>query len=118
MGFNFTLPLRIAQGLLTIIVLGLSAYVVSELWDSLDEANFLVFVSVWTILALAYLVVTPGRFPQFAHKYAILAVEAVTMIFWFAGFVALAAFLGDVRCRRGSVCRTAQAATVFGAFEW
>ena len=51
------------------------------------------------------------------HKFAILAVEAVTMIFWFAGFVALAVFLSGRMCY-GRVCNTAKAAAVFGAFEW
>jgi len=123
MAFVFTLPLRIAQGLLTILVLGLMAYVVST-WDgpygygSPTDANFLLFVSVWTILALAYLVITPGRYPTAAHKFGILAAEFITMIFWFAGFIAFAVFITDWGCRRGNVCRSSQAATVFAAFEW
>lgn len=41
------------------------------------------------------------------------------MLFWFAGFIALAVLLGDLRCGNvGGVCRASQAATVFGAFEW
>lgn len=49
--------------------------------------------------------------------YAILAVDAVTMIFWFAGFIALAVFLGDRVCY-GNVCNCAKTAAVFAAFEW
>jgi len=123
MAFNFTLPLRVAQALLAILVLGLTAYVVSN-WNgpygagSPTEANFLLFVSVWTILAVAYLIVAPARFPTAAHKFGILAAEAITMIFWFAGFIAFAVLLTDWGCRRGSPCRASQAAVVFGAFEW
>lgn len=123
MAFNFTLPLRVAQALLAILVLGLTAYVVSS-WNgpygtgSPTEANFLLFVSVWTILAVAYLIVAPARFPTAAHKFGILAAEAITMIFWFAGFIAFAVLLTDWGCRRGSPCRTSQAAVVFAAFEW
>jgi len=41
------------------------------------------------------------------------------MVFWFSGFIAFAALLGDVGCsRRWGVCRASQAAVVFGAFEW
>ncbi|QDS68448.1 hypothetical protein FKW77_010815 [Venturia effusa] len=123
MAFNYTLPLRIAQALLAILVLGLMAYVVSE-WNgpygtwSPTEANFFLFVSVWTILAVAYLIVAPARFPTAAHKYGILAAEFITMLFWFAGFIAFAVLLTDWDCRSGSPCRSSQAAVVFGAFEW
>jgi hypothetical protein len=116
MAFNYTLPLRAAQGVLAIIILGLTAYDVS-IWSP-SETNFLLFCSIWTILALVYLIVAPAQFPTAAHKFGILAAEVVTMIFWFAGFIAEAALLGDTECHRGSVCRSMQAATVFGAFEW
>ncbi|RDL41715.1 Uncharacterized protein BP5553_01694 [Venustampulla echinocandica] len=118
------LPFRIAQGVLSIIILGLTAYVINSWngilwWESPSQVNFLLFCSLWTLLALVYLVLAPMRFQAAAHKYAILAAEAVTMIFWFAGFIALAVLLGDIRCGRwGGVCRASQAATVFGAFEW
>jgi hypothetical protein len=123
MAFNFTLPLRIAQGFLALLVLGLMSYVVSN-WNgpygswSPAEANFLLFVSVWSLLAVAYLIIAPARFPTAAHKFGILAAEAITMIFWFAGFIAFAVLLTDWGCRRGSPCRTSQAAVVFAAFEW
>lgn len=122
MAFNFTLPLRVAQGVLDIIILGLMAYVVND-WvgfyvGSPSEANFLLFCSVWTIIALAYLTIAPVRFETAAHKFGILAAEFVTMIFWFAGFIALAVFLTGVRCHRWGPCRAAKAATVFAAFEW
>jgi hypothetical protein len=83
------------------------------------SANFLLFCSVWTILALAYLVFAPIHFPTTAHKFGILAAEAITMIFWFAGFIALAVLLTDIGCGRyWGVCRASEAATVFAAFEW
>jgi hypothetical protein len=84
-----------------------------------DEVNFLIFASVWSILSLIYLIIVPWRFSDTPahHKFAILAVEAVTMIFWFAGFIALAVFLSDRVCF-GHVCSAAKAACVFAAFEW
>ncbi|KAK4580465.1 hypothetical protein LTR86_000668 [Recurvomyces mirabilis] len=39
------------------------------------------------------------------------------MLFWFAGFIALAVFLSDRVCF-GHVCAAAKAACVFAAFEW
>lgn len=91
----------------------------SGYWHSYSpsEVNFLVFVAVWTILALVYLILAPWRFPALAHVYTILAVEALTMIFWFAGFVALAVFLGDRVCY-GTVCSCAKATAVFAALQW
>ncbi|EHK96172.1 hypothetical protein M7I_8129 [Glarea lozoyensis 74030] len=93
----FTLPLRVTQLIFAIISLGLTAYVVHLWaplnyypWDRPSQPSFLLFCAIWTLLALTYLILTPLRFPRFAHKYAILAVDAVTMIFWFAGFVAFA----------------------------
>jgi len=121
------LGLRIAQGVLAIIVLGLTAYV-ANWWNhfyayigntSPSEINFLLFSSVWTLLALAYLIIVPWRFSETKahHKFAILAVEAITMIFWFAGFIALAVFFQDRPCK-GRVCSSAKAAAAFGGFEW
>ena len=56
--------------------------------------------------------------PRIAHKYAIVALDAVTMLFWFAGFIALAVFVTELSLCFGNVCHTAQAAIVFGAFTW
>jgi hypothetical protein len=58
------------------------------------SVNFMLFTSIWTLLAVAYLVLTPTRFPKLAHKYAIGAVEFLTMLFWFAAFVAVASRWG------------------------
>ena len=87
---------------------------------SASEVNFLIFASVWTLLAVAYLVIAPLKFATAAHKYAVLVAESVTMLFWFAGFIALADLLGNVGCtsRQGKVCGESIAGTVFAAFEW
>ncbi|KAH9832727.1 Membrane-associating domain [Teratosphaeria destructans] len=118
------LALRIAQAMLALIVLGLAAYVAnwwSGYWHSSSpsEVNFLIFSSVWSVLALLYLIIVPWRFSETAlhHKFAIFGIEAATMIFWFAGFVALAVFLSDRVCF-GHVCAAAKATAVFAAFEW
>jgi len=119
----FAFPLRIVQVIFAIIELGLTAYVVhawdNSYWSSPSQANFLLFCSIWTILALLYLIFAPLRFPTLAHQYAILGVDAVTMIFWFAGFIAFAVLIDDWGCgTRWGFCRVSQAAAVFGAFEW
>ena len=99
----------------------------------------MVFVSVWTMLVLIYLSLAPRFFASFANVFAILALDALTMLFWFAGFIALAvlyhnledssilydfgySYVGAVSTCDGagikSVCQQIEAATVFGAFEW
>jgi hypothetical protein len=81
----------------------------------------MLFTSVWTLLAVAYLVLTPTRFPRAAHKYAIGAVEFLTMLFWFAAFVAVAVRWGDSwwgTSGKGTFYSCGVAAIVFSAFLW
>ncbi|OJD11328.1 hypothetical protein AJ78_07880 [Emergomyces pasteurianus Ep9510] len=117
---NIILGLRGVQGLLAIITLGLTGHAVNRTNGYSDEVNFLLFNSIWTLLiAVPYLVLSPLYFPKFAHKYVLIAAEAVTLLFWFAGFIAVAAILPPAElCKHSSVCQGLQAATVFGAFEW
>ncbi|KAJ9295307.1 hypothetical protein DTO271G3_6130 [Paecilomyces variotii] len=120
----WVLPVRAVQAIFAIIVLGLTAYVISVFDDedfgfSSDALNFMLFTSVWTLLvATPYLALSPVYVPQMAHRFAIVGMEAVTMIFWFAAFIALAALLPPPEACHSSPCRSSQAATVFGAFEW
>ena len=84
------------------------------------EINFLLFSAVWTLLALIYVVGTTVqtlRINRFANRYAVLALDALTMTFWFGGFVALAVFLGARVCF-GNVCNVAKAGVAFAALEW
>ncbi|KAI9787362.1 MAG: Peroxisomal membrane protein pex16 [Peltula sp. TS41687] len=117
MAFDLTLPLRGVQLLFNFIVLGCTAKVVHDLdrisFNSPSQVNFLLFVSIWTFLALLYLTLTPRFMPSLAHGFILLAVDALTMLFWFAGFIALAVFLSD-----NGTYSTITAACVFAAFEW
>ncbi|KAG9521029.1 hypothetical protein KCU71_g18246, partial [Aureobasidium melanogenum] len=116
---NFILPIRIAQVLIALIVLGTSAYVTSSFHNgSPSSINFLVFSSVWTLLALIYLSLTSWKLERFAHPWIICGVESLTMLFWFAGFIAAAVYLSDLITCAGKACSSAKAATVFAAFEW
>jgi hypothetical protein len=58
----------------------------------------------------------PTRFPTIATKYCLLVVQAVTMIFWLAGFIALAVYLTKLGCKN-SACQAAAAGDVFAGFE-
>ncbi|KAF2829065.1 hypothetical protein CC86DRAFT_345520 [Ophiobolus disseminans] len=123
------LGLRGVQVLFSVIVLGLTAYLIDAYngpWDgagwSPHSVNFMLFTSIWTLLAVAYLVLSPTRFPRAAHKYAIGAVEFLTMLFWFAAFVAVAVRWGDAYWgywgRKGTFYQSGVAAIVFSAFLW
>ncbi|KAK2623540.1 hypothetical protein QTJ16_007094 [Diplocarpon rosae] len=122
MAFNYSillLPIRAAQAVFALIVLGTLAYVNNVPFASSPSwINFLLFCAVWTLLALVYLLLAPIWFPALAHKLAILGVDALTMIFWFAGFVATAVKLDNTDCGSYGPCKATVAGDVFGAFEW
>jgi len=52
------------------------------------------------------------------HKFVVLPVEALTALFWFAAWIAMASLLGRSAVCFGGYCSAAKAATVFAAFEW
>lgn len=57
------------------------------------------------------------RATRYTHVYATLALLAVTMIFWFSGFIAVAVGIsGFLYCV--GVCGVFAAAAAFGAFLW
>lgn len=122
MNINLIPILRIVQGLLALIVLGVDAYVVdfyrSNGFRAPSQAGFVVFVCVWSFLALLYLGLAPTYAPNLHNKWAVLGVEGLSVVFWFAGFVAIAAWLGDQQVCYGTVCGCARATAVFGAFSW
>lgn len=117
------LALRAVQGVLAIVILGLSAYVanwynVDTLTSSPSQINFLIFVPLFTLISIAYLEVVPKFMPKFHHPAAVLSLEVSNVLFYFAGFVALGVFLSKLLFCRGAVCGSARAVTVFGAFEF
>jgi len=78
----------------------------------------MVFNSVFSLVVLAYLALTPLYFARFFHRYAALGLESVAMIFWFAGSIALAANWAHPRCGGNSYCGSVNAAVAFGFFLW
>lgn len=83
------------------------------------EINFLLFCSVFSLATSIYLSLAAlNKLPAAAnHRFALLAADAMTMTFWFAGFIALAVFLSSRVCF-GNVCNVAKASVAFGAFNW
>jgi hypothetical protein len=139
MKMNIVLPLRGVQVALSLVVIGLSGYVVS--WyrnihtSSPAQINFLIFAALWSIFSVVYLEVVTKFFPKGAlhpplrnklqsvltryvasHPYVPVAVEFTNVTFFFSGFVALGVFLSKLDWCRGAVCSSAQADTAFAAF--
>jgi hypothetical protein len=80
--------------------------------------GFLIFCSGWTFLVVIFLLIAGIRFADHVLvSYIRVAAEALTLLSWFAGFIAVAVEIGTDVCPAGS-CGSLKAATVFGAFEW
>lgn len=123
MAFGLLLPLRIAQFVFSVVILGLSGYVShwynnDTLTASPSQINFLIFVPIFTWISIAYLELAPRFMAKASHPYAHLALELVNVLFYFAAFIALSVFLGKLLFCRGSVCAAARADAVFAAFSW
>ncbi|KAI0100002.1 membrane-associating domain-containing protein [Hypoxylon sp. NC0597] len=125
-GVGFVPIVHIVAAVFSVIELGLTAYLASRYYgwygyyyDSPSRVNFMVFNSVWSLLVLIYVGVTPLYLTSVFHKLAALALNAITTIFWFAGSIALAVFVGGpYDCRSNSYCGSAEAAVAFGFFLW
>jgi uncharacterized membrane protein len=78
----------------------------------------MLFNAIWTLLVLAYVGLTPLYFTSIFHRLVSLALEAITMLFWFAGSIALAVIVRPVSCGANTFCGSAEAAVAFGFFLW
>jgi len=96
--------IRVVQFVLSVVVLGLVGntisgvnkyYDASRLSNELEPLSFLIFCCVWTWLVIAYLIVTPLALPVAYNMWAQLALEAISWIFWLAGFASTASFASD-----------------------
>ncbi|KAK2629302.1 hypothetical protein QTJ16_000122 [Diplocarpon rosae] len=123
MGFGLLLPIRIAQAVFALLTMSLSGYVAhwynnETLTASPSQVNFLIFVSLWSFISIAYLELSPRFMAKASNPYIHLAFSATTTLFYFSGFIALSVFLGKLLFCRGSVCAAARADAVFAAFSF
>lgn len=82
--------------------------------------GFLMFCAVWTILLFIFQLIAGNAFADRALiGYIYVAVEIVALLSWFAGWNAVAVYIGSNACSEGYISRRAlKATTVFGAVEW
>jgi len=124
------------QFLFAIIVLGLTGHISSLTGGYTPSQDaFELFCAVWTILIVIYLALSPRLFDRkLHHPFIVLGLNAITMLFWFAAFIAMAVFHHNLEevdvldgfddnvygvCGAlGSYCPSVEAAAIFGAFEW
>ena len=85
-----------------------------------DAWGFLMFCAAWTVLIVIFHLIAGISFADRALiGYIRVAVEAVAVLSWLAGFIAVAVQVSTDTCSEGkSSCASLKAATVFGAFEW
>lgn len=78
------------------------------------------FCAGWTVLVVIFNLIAGISFANRAFiDYIRVAVEAVAVLSWLAGFIAVAVQISTDTCSAGkSSCGLIKAATVFGAFEW
>ncbi|KAI0144454.1 membrane-associating domain-containing protein [Xylariaceae sp. FL1272] len=118
MAFGFAPIVHIVAGVFCIIELGLTAYCNTSYGNySPSIINFLIFASVWSLLVLIYIGVTPLYMTSVFHRLAALVLNVLTAIFWFAGAIAFAVAIG-VPSVHGVFTDSAQAATAFAFFLW
>ncbi len=87
---------------------------------------FSLAIGVVTILALPYLFFNPAlsvthhgkTSGRFFNKYAVLAVDSILMILWFAAFVDLAVFQHRLLLCGGHVCQVMAGGSAVGAISW
>lgn len=82
--------------------------------------GFLMFCAGWTFLGVIFLLIARVRFAdQILIGYIRVAVEAVALLSWLAGFIAVAVNIGSNACpAEENGCGSLKAATAFGALEW
>ncbi|KAH8648212.1 marvel domain-containing protein [Tricladium varicosporioides] len=82
--------------------------------------GFLIFCAAWTVLIVIFHLIAGISFAdRVLIGYIRVAVEAVAVLSWLAGFIAVAVQISTDTCSAGkNSCGLLKAATVFGAFEW
>jgi len=131
---EYILVLRGVQGAFSILVLSFTAYVIhwwTKFWASSSplEFSFLLYLSVQTLLSLAYVLGTQepstlsipdsiaNKIKRFYHPYAVFAIDTFLVICYFAGSIGLGVFLQKRVCY-GTVCNLARASTAFSVLQF
>ena len=88
-------PIRVLQGILALVTLALSAFVIDVIgsaydWYDWHGLGMNIWTSIFTFIFLIYIFLTALKFPSFYHNYAVAALELLLVIFWLVTFALLA----------------------------
>ena len=88
-------PVRILQGILAIVTLALSAFVINVIDEAYDfyywnGLGLNIFTSIFTFIFLAYIFLTAFKFVKAYNMWAVLGFEILCVIFWLVTFALLA----------------------------
>lgn len=78
----------------------------------------MLFCAIWSILVLIYLVASTFFLRHGQQPLVTLVLLVLTTLFWFAGSIAMAVYIGVPTCHGNNFCQSAQAAVAFGFFIW
>jgi len=123
MEFGIITIVHAVLALLLIIELGLTGHAVDRTsgngwfgWSSPSSFAFMLFCSIWSILVLLYLALTPRFLARIYNSMVALGLLVLTALFWFAGSIAMAVKVSG--CGGTGFCATLKAAVAFGFFIW
>lgn len=131
------LGIRAAQFFFVIVTLGLTGDAVRRLSGGSLAINFLLAALVIALFYLLYVAIVGYVKPQFVPALAVFIADLVLAIFFFSGFIAVAAYVGTTNCNvytyafdfwgnawggRNNTfktfCQETKAAAAMGAFSW
>ncbi|KAL2041677.1 hypothetical protein N7G274_005461 [Stereocaulon virgatum] len=130
--FNLNTPLRIIQAIFAIVTIGLNAYVThwytthTTTHSTPPSPPLLLFTATLTLLTVPYLLLNPAlslthhnKPPgRFFNKYAVLALDALICLLWFAAWIALAVYRHSLLICLGHTCRVMYGSVVVGILAW
>jgi len=118
MRFTAVVILAGVAAVLAIIELGLTGYLVGLGYPG-SQIGFMLFNSLWSLVVLAYVGLTPVYYDRIFNRIVAFGLEVVTLSFWFAGSIALAVLVpASTPCGVGVPCNSTKAAIAFGFFLW
>ncbi|KAL6888034.1 hypothetical protein GGI43DRAFT_230468 [Trichoderma evansii] len=114
--------IHIVLAVLVIVELGITGYLVNSTSgfgvSSPSTYAFMLFTSIWSLFILIYLAITPLYLARFYHALVAFVLLVLTTIFWFAGAIAFACFVGAPACHGSNWCQTNEAGVAFAFFLW
>jgi hypothetical protein len=91
---KFLTYIRYAQVALSFIILALTSFAITVVpgGNAFGTFGFNVFCTLYTFIAVAYILVTPARAVQLYNCWAALVLEIFGVIFWLCGFATMASW--------------------------